>query len=141
MPQTIFIFFGVFLIWILHASLTLGVMLFVLRYVQPTHEKYVHYFSNYIWIVVWFFVFTLAPTTLVVGGLWPSLLDKATVLDGICLVDAQMYNALTVQSECIVGLYVRRKKIFLFNNIKNYTIILRLNGAYFHNSAALDSTR
>ena len=112
MPQTIVIFFGAFLIWILHAQLTLGVMLFVLRYVQTTHENYVHYFSNYTWVVVWFFVFSLVPTTLVVGGLWPSFLDKTTVLDGIRLVDAQMYYVLTVRSECIVGLNVRRKKVF-----------------------------
>ena len=50
-----------------------------------------------------------------------------------------MYTTLTVQNECIIGLDVRRKKkIFII--YKNDTIILRLNGAYFHR-AALDGAR
>ena len=114
-------------------------MQFVLRYMQTTHTKYVHYFSNYTLVAAWFFVFTLAHTALVVAGLFPAVLNKATVLDGIHLVDVQMYTALLAQNECIIGLDVRRKKkIFII--YKNDTIILRLNGAYFHR-AALDGAR
>ena len=93
----------------------LAVILFVLRYIQTAHSDYVHYFTNYIWIAAWFFVFTLAGTMLSIAGLWPSLLNKAAVLDGVRRVDAQMYNVLTIRSECIVGLNVRRKNKKVFS--------------------------
>ena len=112
MPHKIVICFLAIYIWIILSLAVLAVLLFVLRYVQSAHSKYVHCFSNYIWIAAWFCVLTLAHLMLIIAGLWPSFLEKATILDGIRRVDAQMYTALIAHSECIVGLDVRRKKMF-----------------------------
>ena len=99
-------------IWFLVSLLVLNILLFVLRYIQAAHAKYVDYFSNYIWVIAWFCVFTFAYTILFVGALLPAILNETAVLDGIRLVDAQMYAALVAQNQWIVGLNVRRNKIF-----------------------------
>ena len=112
MPHQIFIVCIALFIWIIHSLVILGVLLFVLRYVQTAHSKYVHYFSNYIWVAACFCVLTLAHTMLIIAGLWPAILNKAAVLDGIRFIDAQLYTVLTVQSECIAGLNVRRRILF-----------------------------
>ena len=93
-------------------------MLFLLRYMQAANAKYVHYFSNYTWIVALFFVFTFAHAMLVVASLWPSFLNRTTVLDGIRLVDAQMYNSLVAQSQWILGFDVRCDIFKFINNKK-----------------------
>ena len=62
-----------------------------------------------------FLVITLANTALAIAGLFPAILNKAAVLDGIRQIDAQMYTALISHSECIVGLNVRRKNKKVFS--------------------------